>query len=79
MLYDFIYSLKIIELKIFKTYIEINLANNFIKFFKSSIKALIFLLKKPDNSFELYINYYYFYNLIIINWYLLFLISKTWN
>lgn len=41
--YEPIYSLRILELKTFKTYIETNLANSFINSFKSPTSALIFL------------------------------------
>lgn len=44
--YIFIYSLKLIILKILKIYIEINLLNNFIKLFKLFIKVFIFFIKK---------------------------------
>lgn len=44
-------------MKISKTYIEINLVNNFIKSFKSLAYALIFFDKKTDRIFQLYINY----------------------
>ena len=37
-----IYNLKLVELKILKTYIKINLANSFIWLFKSLIKIYIF-------------------------------------
>ena len=48
--YGPIYSLRLVELKTLKTYIEINLANSFIKYFKSPIKAFIFFDKKPNRS-----------------------------
>ena len=41
-LYELIYSLKAIELKSFKAYIKTNLANGFIKPFKSPTSAFIF-------------------------------------
>ena len=40
-----IYSLKQINLKTLKTYIKTNLANDFICFFKSSVKVPIFLIR----------------------------------
>lgn len=43
-LYGFIYNLSQIEFEILKTYIKINLANGFIKFFKYPIKILIFFV-----------------------------------
>ena len=39
--FDLIYNLKLIKLKILKTYIKINLVNSFIKPFKSLAKILI--------------------------------------
>ena len=55
--YISIYSLGIIELKIFKTYIKINPANSFILLLKSLIKAFIIIIKKFNNRFCLYVNY----------------------
>ena len=43
--FRFIYSLRPIKLETLKTYIETNLANNFIRSFKSLIKAPILLTK----------------------------------
>ena len=55
--YRLIYSLGLIELKKLKTYIEINLANNFIQFLKLSIDAFILFVGKSDGSIRLYIDY----------------------
>ena len=52
-----IYSLRPIELKTLKTYIKTNLANGFIRPFKSPAEALILFKKKPDGSFHLCIDY----------------------
>ena len=52
-----IYSLGLIELEIFKTYIKTNLANSFIWPSKSSAKASILFNKKPDRSLRLCVNY----------------------
>lgn len=41
-----IYNIKLVKLKILKTYIEINLANSFTKLSKSSKKILIFFCEK---------------------------------
>ena len=49
--YKPIYNLKTIELKTFKTYIKINLANGFIKSAKPLAGALIFFVYKPNDSF----------------------------
>ena len=56
-LYRPIYSLKIVELEIFKTYININLVNAFVWLYKSFVKTLILFIKKLNSSFCLYINY----------------------
>ena len=63
-------------MKILKIDIKNKLANNFIRLFKSFIKAFIFFDKKPDKSLQLYINYQDFNNLIIKNYYSLLLIKK---
>ena len=68
-------SLKPVELKTLKTYIETNLANSFIKSFKSPAGASILFIRKKNISLWLYIDYQGFNNLTIRNWYLLFLIS----
>ena len=47
-LYGPIYSLGLVELEILKTYIEINLANGFIRPSKFSAGAPILFDKKPD-------------------------------
>ena len=52
-----IYSLRLVELKILKTYIKTNLANGFIQPFILSIGALILFDRKLDGSFRFYINY----------------------
>lgn len=45
-----IYNLRLVKLETLKTYIEINLANGFIKHSKSLARALIFFDKKPDGN-----------------------------
>lgn len=77
--YKPIYSRKLIELEILKTYIDINLAHNFIKLSKSPANASILFVKKLNNSLWLYINYQSFYNLTIKNHYPLFLIGKSFD
>ena len=52
-----IYSLRPVELEILKTYIEINLANNFIWFSKSFTKVSILFNQKLNKNFRFYINY----------------------
>ena len=76
--YELIYSLKLVEFKTLKIYIEINLANKFIKPSKSPIGTLIFfVVKKPDKSFGLYVNYKGFSNLIMKSQYYLDLINES--
>ena len=55
--YNTIDSLESIELKTLKVYIKDNLANCFIRPFKSPIKAFIFFDKKPNNSLRLCVDY----------------------
>ena len=76
-LYSLIYSLRLIKLKILKTYIKNNLANSFIRPFKSSARVHIFFNKKPDESLKLCVNYQGLNNLIIQNWYPLLLVNKS--
>lgn len=77
--YSLIYSPKPVRLEILKVYIKINLANSFIKSFKSLIKASMLLDYKLNKSFCFYVNYCNLYNLTIKNKYLSFLISKLLN
>ena len=76
-LYGFIYSLEPVEVETLKTYIENNLANSFIKRFKSPAKALLLFDKKPDGSLRLCMDYRDFNNLTIRNWYLLPLVRES--
>ena len=55
--YGPIYSLELIEFEIFKTYIEINLVNGFIRPSKSLTGAPSLINRKPDRNFRLYVNY----------------------
>ena len=75
-LFSPIYSLGPINLEILKTYIETNLANGFIRPFKSPAGALIFFDRKPDRSFRLCVNYWGLNNITIKNQYPLPLISE---
>ena len=72
-----LYSIRPIEFKIFNTYIETNLTNGFIQTWKSPAGALILFVRKPDNSFCLYVDYRGLNNLTIKNWYLLPLIVQS--
>lgn len=62
-----IYSLEPMKLNIFKTFIEVSLANSFICLSKSFAQASIFLIQKLDSNFCLYINYQSSNNLTIEN------------
>ena len=77
--YSPIYSLGSVKLEILKVYIENNLANNFIRPFKSLARALIFFDKQSDNSLRLCVNYQGFNNLTIKNRYLLPLVGELVN
>ena len=72
-----IYSLGPVELETLKTYIEINLANGFIRPFKSPAKAPILLDRKLNRSFCLCVDYWGLNNITIKNRYLLLLIGKS--
>lgn len=65
--YSLIYSPKPVRLEISKAYIKINLANSFIKSFKSLIKTSIFLDYKLNKSFCFSVNYCDLHNLTIKN------------
>ena len=74
-----IYSLGPVELETLKTYVEINLANSFIRPSKSSAKAPILFDRKPDRSLYLCVNYRGLNNLTIKNQYPLPLIGESLN
>ena len=57
LLFELIYNLKLVKLKILKIYIKINLANNFIQLFKSPIRASILFKWKLDRSLCLCIDF----------------------
>ena len=76
-LYDFIYFLFELKLKVFKAYIKKHLTNNFIRLFKSLINALILFVKKKNDNFRLCVNYRGFNQLTIKNRYFLLLIEKS--
>ena len=75
--YGHIYSLRPVELKTFKIYIETNLANGFIRALKSLAGAPILFVRKSNSSLCLCVNYQGLKNLIIKNWYPLLLIGKS--
>lgn len=55
--YEPIYNLKPVELETLKTYIEINLINDFLRPSKLPIDTSIFFNQKLDRLFQLCINY----------------------
>ena len=71
-----IYSLGPIELETLKTYIKTNLANGFIRPFKSPVEASILFDRKSDKSFRFCVDYWGLNNLIIQNQYPLSLIGE---
>ena len=75
--YGPIYSLRPVELKTFKTYIETNLANGFIKASNSPAGAPILFVRKLNSSLCLCVDYQGLNNLTIKDWYPLPLIGKS--
>lgn len=74
--YSLTYSLDPVKLETLKIYIVMNnLANYFIKPFKSLVETPIFFNQKPNSSLRLYINYQSFNNLTIKNKYPLLLVE----
>ena len=67
--YKPIYSLGPVKLDILKTYIKTNLANRFIRPFKSPAGAPILFDRKSNGFFWLCVNYQGLNNLTIKNWY----------
>ena len=77
--YGPIYSLGPVKLKTLKTYIETNLANNFIRPLKSLASASILFVCKPNSSLWLCVNYRRLNNLTSKNRYPLLLIGESLN
>ena len=75
--YGPIYSLGLVELETLKAYIKTNLANRFIKLFKSPAGAPILFNRKIDRSFRLCVKYRGLNNLTIKNRYLLPLVGES--
>ena len=75
--YGPIYSLRLMELEILKTYIETNLANSFICPSKFLAGAPILFDKKPDGSLRLCVNYRGLNNITIKNRYPLLLVGES--
>ena len=67
LLYKSIYSLKLIKIKTLKTYIETNLANEFIRLSKLPANTPIFFDWKLNRSFRLCVNYRKLNNLKVKN------------
>lgn len=74
-----IYSLGVVELKTFKTYIQTNLINNLIQLSNFLVKTPIIFIKKSNSSPFLFISYWSLDNITIKNQYLPLLISKLPN
>ena len=72
-----IYSLGPVELEILKTYIKTNLANGFIRPFKSPAGAPILFDRKPNGNLRFCVDYWGLNNLIIKNQYPLPLIGES--
>ena len=70
-------SLGLVELKTLKIYIKINLANGFIRPFKSPAEAPILFDRKPDGNLHLCVDYWGLNNLTIKNQYPLSLIGES--
>ena len=66
-----------VELETLKAYIEINLANGFIRPSKSLANTLILFDWKSNNSHWLCVNYQGLNNFMIKNWYPLSLIGES--
>ena len=75
--YGPIYSLGPVELETLKTYIETNLANDFICLSKSPAVAPILFDKKPEGSLWLCVNYRGLNNITIKSWYPLLLVGES--
>ena len=75
--YGSIYSLELVELETLKAYIETNLANEFIRLFKSLAGAPILFDRKSDSSLRLCVDYQGLNNLTIKNRYPLPLIGES--
>ena len=72
-----IYCLKLVKLETLRTYIKINLANGFIRPFKSPARAPILFDRKPNDSLRFCVDYRDHNNLTIKNKYPLSLIGQS--
>ena len=75
--YDSIYSLNEVELNILRNYIEINLANDFIRSSTFSTKSFILFVKKSNEDLRLCVNYRELNMITIKNRYSLSLIDES--
>ena len=75
--YGPIYSLGLVKIETFKTYIKTNLANGFIRPSKSPAGAPILFVHKANDSLQLCVNYRGLNNLTIKNRYPLLLIGES--
>jgi predicted transport protein len=71
-----IYSLLEKELKIFREYIEKNVAKGYIRFSKLLVRYLILFVLKKNEKLRIYVNYRKLNNIIIKNRYTLPLIHE---
>ena len=78
-LFGSFYSLGPMELETLKPYIKTNLANGFIRSFKSPTGAPILFDWKPDKSLRLCVDYWGLNNITIKNRYPLSLIGESLN
>ena len=74
-----IYSLGLVKLETLKTYIETNLANSFIRPFKSPAETSILFDMEPDGNLRLCVDYKDLNNITIKNRYPLPLIRESLN
>ena len=72
-----IYNLGPVELETLKIYIETNLANGFIRLFKSPAEAPIRFDRKSDGNLHLCVDYWGLNNITIKNRYPLLLIGES--
>ena len=77
--YESLYNLSEMKLTTLWDYIDMNLLNDFIKSFKSSVEALILFIKKKDSILKLCVDYKDLNSVMIKNYYLISLINKSLN
>jgi hypothetical protein len=77
--FDSIYNLSATKLKILKNYIDEYMKKNFITEFVSFAKVFILFVKKTNDKLRLCVDYKKLNEIIIKNWYSLFLINENLN